>query len=55
MSRIIIEEVLAQPQTVTWLPWAVQYFFFIGLSACAALLACVARWARPEKSAVFEG
>lgn len=25
---LIIDEVLAHPQNVSWLPWAVQYFFF---------------------------
>ncbi|MFV2498827.1 hypothetical protein ACNITF_25220, partial [Escherichia coli] len=25
---LIINEVLAHPQDVSWLPWAVQYFFF---------------------------
>lgn len=54
MPRMIIEEVLAQPQAVTWLPWAVQYFFFIGLSSCAALLACAARWLIRPGSAEFE-
>lgn len=24
---LIIDEVLAHPQDVSWLPWAVQYFF----------------------------
>lgn len=38
-----ISEVVAHPQAITWQPWAVQYFFFIGIGACAALLACVAR------------
>mgnify|MGYP000447289110 CR=1 FL=1 len=28
---LIIDEVLAHPQDVSWLPWAVQYFFFIVL------------------------
>ena len=40
MSPLMINEVLAHPQDVTWLPWAVQYFFFIGIAACSALLAC---------------
>lgn len=43
---LIIEEVLARPQDVSWLPWAVQYFFFIGIAACAALFACVLHWRR---------
>lgn len=25
---LIIEEVLAHPQDISWLPWAVQYFFY---------------------------
>lgn len=41
---LIIDEVLAHPQDVSWLPWAVQYFFFIGIAACAALFACVLHW-----------
>nr|WP_145536197.1 tetrathionate reductase subunit TtrC [Yersinia thracica] len=34
---IMIREILARPQDIAWLPWAVQYFFFIGL-ACGAVL-----------------
>ncbi|MEN0614844.1 tetrathionate reductase subunit TtrC [Klebsiella indica] len=41
---VIIEEVLAHPQEVSWLPWAVQYFFFIGIAACATLFACALHW-----------
>lgn len=33
----MIREILARPQEIAWLPWAVQYFFFIGL-ACSAVL-----------------
>ena len=33
----MIREILARPQDIAWLPWAVQYFFFIGL-ACSAVL-----------------
>lgn len=33
----MIREMLARPQDIAWLPWAVQYFFFIGL-ACGAVL-----------------
>lgn len=28
---LIIEEVLAHPQDISWLPWAVQYFFLLAL------------------------
>ena len=45
---LIIDEVLAHPQDVSWLPWAVQYFFFIGIAACAALFACVLHWCKKE-------
>ncbi|CEJ67218.1 MULTISPECIES: tetrathionate reductase subunit TtrC [Citrobacter] len=45
---LIIEEVLTHPQDVSWLPWAVQYFFFIGIAACAALFACVLHWRKQE-------
>lgn len=41
---LMIEEVLARPQEVSWLPWAVQYFFFIGIAACAVLFACLLHW-----------
>ncbi|WP_018717916.1 NrfD/PsrC family molybdoenzyme membrane anchor subunit [Arhodomonas aquaeolei] len=34
-----ITEIIVPAQDVAWLPWAVQYFFFIGLSTAAALLA----------------
>ncbi|KNC89754.1 tetrathionate reductase subunit TtrC [Trabulsiella odontotermitis] len=49
-----ITEILVQPQEITWQPWAVQYFFFIGISACAALVACVARWTKHSCSDVLE-
>jgi len=37
-----ITEVLVQPQAVTWLPWAVQYFFYIGSAYAAAILFVIA-------------
>lgn len=39
-----IAEIMAQPQEFFWLPWAVQYFFFIGISACAVLYSCWQHW-----------
>ncbi|MFH4600185.1 NrfD/PsrC family molybdoenzyme membrane anchor subunit [Vibrio diabolicus] len=33
-----ITEVLVQPQAMAWLPWAVQYFFYIGSAYAAAIL-----------------
>ncbi|MGQ0286117.1 NrfD/PsrC family molybdoenzyme membrane anchor subunit [Pasteurellaceae bacterium 22721_9_1] len=34
-----IREILVEPQGVTWLPWAVSYFFFIGLSFSSVFIA----------------
>ncbi|EKT62296.1 tetrathionate reductase subunit TtrC [Providencia burhodogranariea] len=39
-----IAEIMAQPQEFFWLPWAVQYFFFIGIASCAVLYACWLNW-----------
>lgn len=39
-----IQEVIAIPQEYFWLPWAVQYFFFIGIACCATLYACWQCW-----------
>ncbi|MDN8600088.1 tetrathionate reductase subunit TtrC [Citrobacter sp. S2-9] len=51
---LFIEEVLARPQEVSWLPWAVQYFFFIGIATCAALFACYLHWRKSDNSASLE-
>lgn len=37
-----ISEILIQPQATSWLPWAVQYFFYIGSSYAAAILFLIA-------------
>jgi tetrathionate reductase subunit C len=37
-----ITEVLVQPQAMSWLPWAVQYFFYIGSAYAAAILFFIA-------------
>ncbi len=29
---MIIREIVVEPQAIAWLPWAVSYFFFIGLA-----------------------
>ncbi|WP_261836600.1 NrfD/PsrC family molybdoenzyme membrane anchor subunit [Vibrio ishigakensis] len=39
---MIITEVLVPPQAVAWLPWAVQYFFYIGSAYAAAILFLIA-------------
>ncbi|NLD08653.1 MAG: polysulfide reductase NrfD [Xanthomonadaceae bacterium] len=40
----MIRELLTHPQELAWLPWAVQYFFFIGIAATAAFVAIGIRW-----------
>ncbi len=37
-----ITEVLVQPQAMAWLPWAVQYFFYICSAYAAAILFLIA-------------
>lgn len=49
-----IQEVLAHPQHVSWLPWAVQYFFFIGIATCAALYACWQCWRGSKRDLQLE-
>lgn len=39
----MIREILTAPQELAWLPWAVQYFFFIGIAATGALIAVCLR------------
>lgn len=45
-----ITEILAPYQDVAWLPWAVQYFFLVGLAAFSAIIAAVCAFA-PRGSA----
>lgn len=40
----MIRELLTLPQEIAWLPWAVQYFFFIGLAAAASVIAVALRF-----------
>lgn len=42
-----IIELLTPHYEVAWLPWAVQYFFLIGIAACAALIAAGCAFATP--------
>lgn len=54
-----IVEITVPLYEAAWLPWAVQYFFFIGLSTTAALLAAVgdlgggARWRSLQPAALL--
>ncbi|WP_431223503.1 tetrathionate reductase subunit TtrC [Serratia sp. L9] len=40
----MIREVMVHPQEIAWLPWAVQYFFFIGLACSSIVIAAWLRW-----------
>lgn len=42
-----IIELLTPHYEAAWLPWAVQYFFLVGMSTGAALLAAWSVWSRP--------
>lgn len=45
----MIRELLTLPQDIAWLPWAVQYFFFIGIAASASVIAVILRlWKKGE-------
>lgn len=37
--RKMIREVLVEPQHIVWLPWIVNYFFFVGVAATAVFTA----------------
>ncbi|WP_273859860.1 NrfD/PsrC family molybdoenzyme membrane anchor subunit [Photobacterium sp. GSS17] len=37
-----ITEILVPPQAIAWLPWAVQYFFYIGSAYAAAIMFFIA-------------
>lgn len=41
---MVINELLAPAQPITWLPWAVQYFFLIGLAYGALWLGVFELW-----------
>lgn len=41
---MMIREVLVEPQAIAWLPWAVSYFFYIGLALCAIIAALCLRF-----------
>ncbi|WP_392454554.1 NrfD/PsrC family molybdoenzyme membrane anchor subunit [Edwardsiella piscicida] len=49
----MISEILVAPQPVAWLPWAVQYFFYIGSAYGAALLLWLALRRRDSYSVTF--
>jgi hypothetical protein len=41
-----IAEIIVPQQEVAWLPWAVQYFFLVGMAATAAILVAVGEFVR---------
>jgi len=46
-----ITELLTPQYEAAWLPWAVQYFFLVGMSTGAALMAAWGAWSRPGSAA----
>lgn len=50
----MIREIMARPQEIAWLPWAVQYFFFIGLACGSVIIAVWLRWREPNKTLRLE-
>ncbi|CAI0707279.1 tetrathionate reductase subunit C [Serratia liquefaciens] len=50
----MIREIMARPQEIAWLPWAVQYFFFIGLACGSVVTAVWLRWREPNKTVRLE-
>src|SRR5690606_7644704 len=42
-----IIELLTPHYDAAWLPWAVQYFFLVGMATGAALLTAWGAWSRP--------
>lgn len=50
----MIREVMARPQEIAWLPWAVQYFFFIGLACGSIAIAAWLRWRSAQKASRLE-
>ena len=41
-----IIELLTPHYEAAWLPWAVQYFFLVGVATGAAILAALCAWAK---------
>ncbi|KAF0281077.1 NrfD/PsrC family molybdoenzyme membrane anchor subunit [Spiribacter roseus] len=41
-----IAEIIVPQQEVSWLPWAVQYFFLVGMAATAAILVAIGEFVR---------
>ncbi|CAI1006712.1 tetrathionate reductase subunit C [Serratia quinivorans] len=50
----MIREIMARPQEIAWLPWAVQYFFFIGLACGSIMIAVWLRWRDPQNTSRLE-
>ena len=46
-----ITELLTPHYEAAWLPWAVQYFFLVGMATGAALLAAIGCWAPAHRAA----
>lgn len=54
----MLREINVNSEIVAWLPWSVQYFFFIGIAAIALLIAVGYKWflakSDPERNAKMD-
>ena len=46
LSHVHVNEVIARPQEVSWLPWAMLYHFSFSITACATLFASALHWSK---------
>ena len=46
LSYVHVKEVIARPQEVSWLPWAMLYHFSFSVAACATLFASALHWSK---------
>lgn len=46
LSHVHVNEVIARPQEVSWLPWAMLYHFSFSVTACATLFASALHWSK---------
>lgn len=50
---MIIREILVEPQAIAWLPWAVSYFFFIGLAFSCVWVGILLKSFKQSRQAEF--
>lgn len=50
----MIREIVVEPQAVAWLPWAVSYFFFIGIAFTSVMIAFYMRFLSKNHNVLHE-